>query len=163
MKIQKRNGVFETNSSSVHSLAINSKGRQPNKITMKDGYLKVRFGVFGCSGRFNTQEDKLSYLATLIWYIAGGTFYNNLRSMYHCYTWELLEDAVKEYVPGCKGVRVVVDDDFNTNERDYYEAPYIDHQSVPDNSWDTIVDFYDKDAVIDFIWNDYVSLKCSRD
>ena len=160
MKHQKRNSVFETNSSSVHSLTIDSNGRRPNKIKMKDGYLQTKFGVFGCDGRFTTQQEKLSYLATAIWYITGH-WDSDLTDMYESYSWGLLEDAVKEYLPECKGVRVVWN-----NKIDLYDdekAPYIDHQSVPNYDSDCIIDLYDKDAVIDFIWNDYVGLKCSRD
>lgn len=159
MKFQKRNSVFETNSSSVHSLTIDSSGRRPNKIKMKDGYLQAKFGVFDCSGRFTTQEEKLSYLATVIWYLDGDLSFD-LTGMYESYSWELLERAVKDYVPDCKGVRIIGErrsDPFSDG------APYLDHQSVPNSEYDCIIDLYDEDAVIDFIWNDYVGLKCSRD
>lgn len=158
VKIQKRIGVFETNSSSVHSLAINPEGRRPNEIKMEDGYLIAKFGSFGCHGYFATQSEKLSYLVTCVWYLAGMP--THVEDMYGTYTWDLLEDAAKEYVDGCKGIRV----DGEISENDLYgEPPYIDHQSIPDYDTDVIVDLYDRDSVVDFIWNDYVALKCSRD
>lgn len=159
MKRQIRSGVFETNSSSVHSLAINPKGRVPNKIKMDDGYLIAKFGVFDCSGKFTTQSEKLSYLVTCIWYIAGCP--DDMDDMYSTSAWDNLEDAVRKYIPECRGVRMNIDNLI----RDYFDesAPYIDHQSVPDSDWDMIIDMYDEDAVIDFIWNDCVGLKCSRD
>ena len=164
MKVQKRNGVFETNSSSVHSLSFAKSGRKKNHIQMnKAGFLVANFGVFSCSGTFYTQEDKLSYLATCAWYLTGCP--TDLEYMYDSYVWGTLEDAAKSYVDGCKGIRV---SGFNRgkdgDEYSYGEdAPYIDHQSVPNYTDDMIVDFYDRDALIDFIWNDYISLKCSRD
>ena len=159
MKKQIRSGVFETNSSSVHSLTINPKGRVPNKIEMDDGYLIAKFGVFDCSGKFTTQSEKLSYLVTCIWYIAGCP--DDMDDMYSTCAWDKLEDAVRKYIPECRGVRMNIDNLI----RDYFDesAPYIDHQSIPDSDWDMIIDMYDEDAVIDFIWNDCVGLKCSRD
>jgi len=158
VKIQKRDGVFETNSSSVHSLAISPEGRKPNKIKMKDGYLIAKFGSFSDRGYFTTQSEKLSYLVTCAWYLAGMPMH--VEDMYDTYTWDLLEDAARGYVDGCKGIRV----DGEISENDLYgEPPYIDHQSIPDYDTDVIVDLYDRDSVIDFIWNDYVALKCSRD
>lgn len=158
VKIQKRIGVFETNSSSVHSLAISPEGRKPNKIKMEDGYLIAKFGAFSDRGYFATQSEKLSYLVTCAWYLAGMP--THVEDMYDTYTWDLLEDAARAYVDGCKGIRV----DGEISENDLYgEPPYIDHQSIPDYDTDVIVDLYDRDSVIDFIWNDYVALKCSRD
>ena len=159
MKRQIRSSVFETNSSSVHSLTIAPNGRKRNRIHIdNEGYLAAHFGSFGCSGKFFSQSEKLSYLVTSLWYAVGCPEY--LDDLYRSYAWEHLEDAVKEYVPECKGVRIR---DYHYRDDDYEAAPYIDHQSVPDSEWDMIIDMYDKDAVIDFIWNDNVGLKCCRD
>ena len=156
---QQRSKVFETNSSSVHSLTIDNGGRRPNEIPLNtDGYLVIHFGSFRCSGRYTRQSDKLAYLATCLWYLTGMP--TDLNLMYESHWWELLEDAARAYIPGCNGIRML--DDVRTE--DLWESPpYIDHQSVPDDESDLIVDLYDEGAVIDFVWNDYVSLKCSRD
>ena len=158
MRFYKRNSVFETNSSSVHSLTINAAGRQPNKIKMKDGYLMASFGSFTDHGIYTTQKEKLSYIVTCLWYLAGMP--EELDDLYHYYLWEHVEDIVKEYFPGCKGIRI---EKFKKRRKDYEDEPYIDHQSVPDYDSDMPINIWDPDSLIDFIWNDYVALKCWRD
>lgn len=45
MKTKIRKGVFETNSSSVHSLVISNDGREPSKFKLnKDGEIEIDFG-----------------------------------------------------------------------------------------------------------------------
>ena len=64
-----RNNVFETNSSSVHSLVINSEGLEPSnlKIDPKTDHIIVNTQYFGTEYNiYNDQEDKLSYLITYI-------------------------------------------------------------------------------------------------
>ena len=163
MKKQIRAGVFETNSSSVHSIVFNRSFLEPNKMPMKDGYIQVPFGVFDCSGKFTTQSEKLSYIVTSLWYAEG---YPDVDDMYDSYAWSLLEEAMIHYVDGCKGVRIkgkvknVNDDDFYLG---YGEAPYIDHQSIPSSIDDMIVDVYSENSIIDFVFNPNVWLECSRD
>ena len=48
MKRKIRKGVFETNSSSVHSLVISNEGREPSEFKLnKDGEIEIDFGQFG--------------------------------------------------------------------------------------------------------------------
>lgn len=47
MKRQIRRNVFETNSSSVHSLVISNEGREPSEFKLnKDGEIEIDFGQF---------------------------------------------------------------------------------------------------------------------
>ena len=143
-----RRKIFETNSSSVHSLSISKDGREKSYLPTDElGYILADYGSFGKNLEYyNTQGEKLSYLVTCCYYLSG------YGDIYDCYEFQCIEDAVKEYT-GAPGIKV----------REYYE-PDIDHQSQPDR-YDgiEIIDIYDKDQVIDFIFNKYVSLKTDCD
>lgn len=142
-----RNNVFETNSSSVHTLAFSHNGRQPSAFKQyKDGYIRVDFGEFGKEDAlYKTQYDKLSYLMTQLAYL-----HPDLESIYNSFEFSAIQDAVCEYT-GAKGIKII-----NKVE------PMIDHQSVPE--WDvTIINIYDKDAVIDFIFNENIALRTGCD
>ena len=70
---QVRNGVFETNSSSVHAISIDSSGREPSQFRLNEqGKIEISFGSFGRESRtYYSQYNKLSYLMTCLYYIAG--------------------------------------------------------------------------------------------
>lgn len=148
MGIKIRQGVFETNSSSVHSLTFNRKGLK--KCLLKpnaEGKIRVSLGHFGKdSNIYDTQSKKLSYLMTSCYYLAG----MDLGNMYNSREFKDIEEAVMEYT-GCSGIEV------------YGESKaYIDHQSVPEYSIE-IINTYDKDEIIGFIFNKYVGLKTRCD
>lgn len=148
MRKQIRNEVFESNSSSVHTLTISKAGREPSKfIPDKDGYIHVDYGQFGKNYEiYDSQYDKLSYLVTLCYYCAN--VYGETRDTYQ---FKCIEDAIIEYTE-CNGIII-----------DEVEIPEIDHQSQP---WDgdiTFINVYDEDSIIDFVFNKYVALKTSCD
>ena len=89
-------------------------------------------------------EDKLSYLVTLCEYRAR---YEDIEDSYE---FKCIENAIKEYTD-CNGVII-----------DGLEEPYIDHQSVPYDGIN-IINIYDEDAIIDFVFNKYISLKTTCD
>lgn len=65
---QIRRGVFETNSSSTHSVTVDhSKGLSPNYLYVSDdGYVHAEFGEFGWEvWDYTDQETRLSYLLTM--------------------------------------------------------------------------------------------------
>ena len=69
MKSKTRKGIFETNSSSVHSLVfLNQKLSKPNLKELridKDGVIKIPLGYFGKDYRiYSSQKEKLSYIMT---------------------------------------------------------------------------------------------------
>lgn len=148
MKRQIRRNVFETNSSSVHSISISNDGREPSELKLnKDGYIEVDFGYFGKDERlYTSQYDKLSYLITCLYYLSGW----DVEGIYEKYEFGYVEEAICEY-SGAKGIRIV-----GKNE------PYIDHRSVPYLDIE-IINSYDKDEVINFVFNKYVSLKTDCD
>lgn len=65
---QVRQCVFETNSSSTHSVTVRKKGLEPNYMKVHpDGYIHTELGEFGWEiETYDTQEDKLSYLVTML-------------------------------------------------------------------------------------------------
>lgn len=148
MKKQIRKEVFESNSSSVHTLTIAQSGREPSKfIPDKEGYIHVDYGSFGKDYQiYSSQYDKLSYLITLCSYCVGR--YGDIMDSYQ---FKQIEEAVVNYTD-CNGIII-----------DEVEEPYIDHQSAPWEENIEIIDIYDKDAIIDFVFNSYVSLKTDCD
>lgn len=150
MRKQIRCGVFETNSSSVHSLAFDPSGMEKSKLKKnKDGYIVVYLGQFGREDAvYTTQEEKLSYLMTLIYYMKSST-----DEFEDFWLFEQIEDVVCEYA-NAKGIIV-------KEKRGIY--PYIDHQSVPEYGSIDIINTYDRDSLLGFIFNKYVFLKTGSD
>ncbi len=148
MKRQVRNNLFETNSSSVHTLVISNDGREPSNFKLnKEGKIEVDFGEFGkdlCL--YTSQYDKLSYLMTCLYYLSG----YDIDDIYENWEFENIENAICEYT-GAKGIKILGK-----------VEPYIDHQSIPDYDIE-IINAYDKDAVINFVFNKNVSLKTDCD
>ena len=148
MKKQIRSNVFETNSSSVHTLTISTEGREPSTFKLNnEGKIEVDFGSFTNECKiYSSQYDKLSYLITCLYYLAGydvDNIYDNLKFSY-------LEDAICKYT-GATGIKII-----NKNE------PYIDHQSIPYYDIE-LVNVYDEEAVINFVFNKFISLKTDSD
>lgn len=145
MKRKIRKGVFETNSSSVHSLVVSNEGREPSEFKLNnDGKIEIDFGQFGKDKRiYTSQYDKLSYLITCLYYLSGYDIYDK---------WEFreIQDAICKYT-GATGIKILGE-----------QEPEIDHQSQPYGNIE-IVNVYDEDAVINFVFNKYVSLKTDCD
>ena len=121
-----RSGVFETNSSSVHSLVFSKEGLEPSVLPVdRDG----------------------KYLITCLYYLSGGF---DAEGVYDNYDFQTLEKYVCEYT-GATGIKILEETD-----------PYIDHQSIPEYEID-IVNMYDKDSVINFIFNKDIALKTDCD
>lgn len=143
-----RECTFETNSSSTHSLVYSSDGRDTSvlEMNMKTGNVIGYLGSFGgdrCI--YNSQMNKLSYLLTLIYYAYDCDIECMRNNWYFCQ----LEDAICDYT-GAAGLEV----------SDIYGG-YLDHQLIPYGSID-FIDF-DKDSIINFIFNKNISLKIDRD
>ena len=145
-----RSGVFETNSSSVHSLVFSKEGLEPSVLPVdKNDKIITDFGEFGreyCI--YNTQAEKLSYLITSLYYLSSG--FDSVEGVYDNYDFQTLEKYVCEYT-GAAGIKILGETD-----------PYIDHQSIPEYDID-IVNMYDKDSVINFIFNKNIALKTDSD
>lgn len=145
---QSRNNVFETNSSSVHAISINKSGLEPSKLTKdKNNNIVVRLGFFSCDGELTTQNEKMSYLMTSMYYVCPDITLENNRN----YTYEIVKDTICTYANASDIVLTGVGD------------AYIDHQSLPRDDSDLIINVYDEETIIDFIFNKYVTVKMYRD
>lgn len=139
--------VFETASSSVHSLVFSDVGLEPNRLPMShDGYIEVSFGSFGKRNQtFWDQYSKLSYLITQCYYLGGWE-----KDMDNNHHFKNVEEAVCAYT-GAKGIRIV--DDFE---------PDIDHQMQPEYELN-LVNEWDSDSIVNFVFNQYVGLHTDCD
>jgi hypothetical protein len=125
--IKVRRNVFETNSSSMHSLSVIGSDRM-STLTSKDGIIVVGEGEFGWGyDTLKTPSEKLSYLVTE---------YSGREEMI-----DLIKEAVKDYT----GMTLAV----------YENEGYIDHESqgmITDYITDkqSIIDivFNDKNVII---------------
>lgn len=122
---QIRRSVFETNSSSTHSITISG---------LKDIYefpktaLTVRFGEYGWGyEKYYSVEDKLSYVFTMMQYKAGTRedWKGTIESEYS----KWIQEMVFEHC----GQELIFDD----MNGEYYPCGYVDHQStdVLDDFW----------------------------
>ncbi len=147
MKSSDRDNIFETNSSSVHSISISKNGMEPSNLPVdKDGYIPVKYGAFGKDTEtYNEQIDKLSYLVTQCYYL-GGEYRVDLADNYH---FRNIENAICEYT-GAKGIKIVGGE------------PEIDHQSMPEYELN-LVDEYIPSSIQSFVFNRYISLQTGCD
>lgn len=143
-----RNHVFETNSSSVHSLVISNDGREPSNFKLnREGKIEVDFGDFGKELRvYTSQYDKLSYLITCLYYLSGF----EIEDIYDKYEFKIIENAICSYT-GANRLKILGKN-----------TPSIDHQSQPYSSID-IINAYNEDEIINFVFNKYISLKTDCD
>lgn len=186
MKRQIRNGVFETNSSSCHSLSINKvseikydKDMFEYRIHEDDNKLHIGFGEFGWGYDVYTDPlDKLEYALTMVL----GTECWGIDDFYETKGFKLIDEFVRNTFE-CDGV--VIDDKIDKishqptkwdNEKmtwvDDLSKPvitwlssdgYIDHQSLEDYS--CLQDFLDDWSVTleDFVLNPGIKLIIDND
>lgn len=141
MKTQVRVGVWETNSSSVHSLVISGKDQvSAAPIDTVSG------GEFGWGyDRLIAPVDKLSYAITAIQYIDQDNEDDISKS--HWFKW--LQDIVEARTGS--GFRLLINSEWN-------KYGYIDHQSAPFDDF-PLEDFWRsdeaefKEKMSDFIFN----------
>ena len=145
---QCRDNVFETNSSSVHAISISKDGLEPSRLKKnKNNEIVVKLGTFEFCGELTAQNSKLSYLMTCMYYIYPDISDKNSR----VYPYESIKNVICKYANA--------DDIILTNIDD----AYIDHQSAPYDTGDLIINIYDEDSIINFIFNKYVTVKMYRD
>lgn len=161
-----RNNVFETNSSSSHSLCIGANNElSPSYLSIDDvdNCIHVEFGEFGWGYETTTdQYDKLSYLVTMLVETEG----NSCKSMIDLRNTEgfqLIEKVIKEYCD-CDGLiidSIVGPATWNENYLDH--DGYIDHQSCEDYS--TLQQFLDDCGITieQFIFNSDIKLIIDND
>lgn len=167
MKKQIRSGVFETNSSSTHSVTI-SNYLSDRLTPREDNKVHSKFGEFGWEiESYNDAATKLSYALTMVIetecrHDASVDFYNTEGFM-------AINELIKEKC-NCDGVCV----DSNIEIRGwrnkdgsihnyYYHDGYIDHQSCEDYS--SLQDFLDDYSITleEFIFSQEVWLNTDND
>ena len=120
-----RKSVFETNSSSSHSLVIDTVSdltEQPfTDEEVASGHVIVLPGEFGWEvEQFYGVHDKLSYLYTSAASgLKAGDDPNTVKGYINL---DMIREAVEEHT----GLTVL----FSKNSDDYYPFGYIDHQSI---------------------------------
>lgn len=161
MKYTIREGVWETNSSSVHSISISSKGMRKCRLKpAKDGYIHVKARYFGTELKYYpNQKDKLTYLMVCVAYCCGSGYgWADYEQFYDDYRFKYIEEAVRHYYEestgkhDCLGVRV-----------DNLEKAELDHQSIPYGAEVPFINVWNEKSIQEFIFNSYISLKTDCD
>ncbi|MCK9482506.1 MAG: hypothetical protein M0R38_12260 [Bacteroidia bacterium] len=145
-----RNGVFETNSSSMHSLTIDNK---KDKWEDKNQIFIVVPEEYGWSGPTLTEaSEKINYLFALIASTSGLSWYSEEESEY----------AAEEFFdsPDCKRVIAAVEDYdckifFKLGKNGWGQ---VDHQSVC-----SLTDFLNGIDLQEFIFNKKYKIIISND
>ena len=150
---QLRRGVFESNSSSCHSITFGGRGAlEPNCMPIdEDGYIHAHFSEFGWEiENYYDQESKLAYLLTMTAHLNGCYPYHwsreeqeeAIEEFVETYDFKRISDEIADYA-NCKGVIL-----------DYSEG-YIDHQSIDNNSLDEFLE-WNNTNIIDFVFGGVV-------
>lgn len=159
---QIRNSVFETNSSSTHSLSLGSRKDAEYVIPKHDKDTEVTYtcGEFGWEESYlETWDEKLEYILTAIQYhipLPENYWEDKTANLvYNCvinsnfYKW--LQEMIYDHC-GLK-IRLEKLDD------NYYPMGYIDHQSTDMLSWEFVDDehrFKDNMKNIIFLKDSYI-------
>jgi hypothetical protein len=149
-----RKSVFETNSSSTHSLHISSDGMYDTMPIDDNGDAVLHGGQFGWElERFYSPEDKASYLAIycIEWYPADRVGKKLLL--------DILVDVIKSQTL-CERVIFNFTTDYGSVSDDLMYS-YIDHQSVEDKDYHWL--FEDTQKLKDFIFGKRSYLETDND
>lgn len=160
-----RQNVFETNSSSTHSVCISKGSYEPSGNELDpswDNYIHTEIGEFGWEFRkYYDIDSKISYIVTMIYETElGDKFdFSNKVSVEEINT-AMLEsptfNELNEYIKmtfHCDGLYVD-----NTDG-------YIDHQSSTDD-YANAKEFLDDagvDSVVEFVFNPFICLRTGND
>jgi hypothetical protein len=143
---QIRRSVFETNSSSTHSISIISKDNYRDGNSFFGDTLDGCFGEFGWGyEKLNTVYERLSYVLTMIQYKVDNC--DNLDDVINSTYYKWISEMIKDYTGA--DLKLEEFDD------DCYSLGYIDHQStdILDDFWsDNESEF--KNNMRDIIFND---------
>lgn len=146
---QIRRSVFETNSSSTHSVTITHKGLAQNNMRVySDGYIHTEIGEFGWEiVNYREQDDRLCYLVTMLaekngmarWWHDDDPLNTKVERLMKTPDFKRLSKEIGKYA-GCKGVIIDPSDG------------YIDHQSQDSyNTFQDFLDDYDTD-IVEFVF-----------
>lgn len=153
MKRTIRFGVYETNSSSVHTLVYRNLNHTFSLPVNKKGIIKVPLMELGKSGGCFTQLEKLSYLMTDLYYLCGGYDVDEIKE--RCYGYDEILECIKNFAKE-NGIEVT------DIEITHPERAAIDHQSIPYGEI-KIVNVYDKEALKNFLFCDDIVIEFDTD
>ena len=134
MKIVRRKKVFETNSSSCHSIAIYGKPDYcVNFSTDSYGNITVELGEYGWNGDpLDDFYSKLAYAISIVLHTEypgfnnyDSDFYVDDDTLRECPGYQAIVDCICQ-VKDCEGILIKREDN------DFYPYGYIDHQSYED-------------------------------
>lgn len=172
-----RTGVFETNSSSSHSISISNEKTELDLTSIELDYEKyaiVEFDEFGWGYTVYTDAYmKFKYLCTM-WFQLECSGITDLKQLYKTSGFKILNKAVKKIIPECNGLIINSKSKIHVN-KDYDSSlcleidGYIDHQSVPWSRNEDIkldLEYYLKSKNVsaeDFIFSNNVKLIIDND
>ena len=147
-----RINVFETNSSSTHSLVYS--GVSESRLNLDtNGNLVVNLDDYADkflkeNRIYSSQEDKLAYVVKFCVY--GGGDYNYYRDADESYDLQKLSDILHKHMI------------FNELIIKNNKEMLFDHQTNP--SWnDTLINLWNDNEVLNFIFNDNIKLEVGID
>lgn len=170
MRRQIRRNVFETNSSSMHSLTIKKgKTNSSNLYIGNDNKVEIDFGEFGweiCN--YSNQYSKLQYILTMCACTEGHSCITP-EEFYETDGFKSISNAIASHC-NCDGIRIK-DGCLRTKHENYYSNEdyldfdgYIDHQSCEDYS--SVADFLEQNnisSVEEFVFNDGIIVHTDND
>lgn len=156
MKTVSRNGFFETNSSSVHTVVLTKCDYKLSEdLDFKDGVLTIRCGDFRKDQTVSGQKRKLEYVATMI-YVAnrytGLDGLDRVSTEDDCSPW-MLNDLFCTLNKNFPQIAEVVIENFKDAEMD---ARYACFDS-------DIVNISDERNLTGFLFSDYVTVEIWKD
>ena len=166
-----RRGVFETNSSSSHSISFCNSDKDKllkNNLDIdKDNCIYAAFNSFGWeNAEYTDQFTKFQYICTMWAMLEIDNKCCNINDIYNTVGFKLIDECVKKH---CACKRFVVDLNASDVEENgtlrlKYESGYIDHNSVKKSQ--NNIKKYLKDNNLDiynFIFNNKVVLTTGND
>lgn len=164
MKTNIRNNIFETNSSSVHSLVfLNQELSEPNFKELqinKDGIIKIPLGYFGRDHKiYSSQKEKFSYILTFLWCYFGEDiewFVDKNRNYY----WQDIKDEIIFYINKFSP-NILCTDIIPVYPKKGLVG--FDHQTYPNYLDDCLINLYYPKKVVEFIFNKNIALETNSD
>lgn len=169
MKRQIRKYIFETNSSSMHSLTIKNGYMEDSDLYIgTDNKVNVDFGEFGweiCD--YSDQYTKLQYILTMCACTEGCKCITP-DDFFGTEGFKSISDAIASHC-GCDGIRIR-EDSLRTKHWNYYNKDYldfdgyIDHQSC--DKYLSVADFLKQNnisSVENFIFNNGIIVHTDND
>ena len=157
-----RRGVFETNSSSTHSVSIRKGEVRDSYLTVnpEDNKVHVEFGEYGWGYKsLRSQSERLSYLCTMLM-MTEASRANSVDDIFETEGFKQINNLIAEKC-SCDGI--CFDDKIQFKDWDIDINGYIDHQSYEDYS--SIQEFLNdyNTNIVDFVFNDGVTVIIDND